>query len=289
LTAAASASTCPVCGSGLRGPTAGFRYDCPRCAYACARLRPAIGVEAGAIHEDARATALAGLRQRNFETVLNRLAACGADRGDLLEVGCAHGWFLDAARRRGYAVSGIEPDRAIAAHAARRGHRVVHGLFPRALPSDARFDVIVFNDVFEHLDDPRAALAVVHGALRPEGVVAINLPNSRGVFYRVAEVLRRLGWRGPHDRLWQVGFPSPHLSYFHPDALAHLAVDAGFAEADRQPLPSLMRQGLWHRLRYDAHASWASCAVIWLALSLTIPIVQRLPSDISLAIFRRAA
>jgi len=231
--------------------------------------------------------ALAPLRARNFEIVLDRLAACGAAGGQLLDVGCAHGWFLDAAHRRGYAASGIEPDRDVASKAVQRGHDVKHGLFPDVLSARARFDVVVFNDVFEHLPDPRAALHAIAEALRPGGLLAINLPNSRGAFYRLAEGLRRLGWRGAHDRLWQVGFPSPHLSYFHPDALARLASGFGFEEIERQALPSFVRQGLWQRLRYDPQASWISCAVTWLAVSLAAPVLQRLPSDISLTIFRR--
>ncbi|HEX6137905.1 MAG TPA: class I SAM-dependent methyltransferase, partial [Casimicrobiaceae bacterium] len=121
------------------------------------------------LREEQREAALEPLRRRNFETVLERLAACGAVRGELLDVGCAHGWFLDAARRRGYVASGIEPDAAIAAQAVRRGHTVTHGRFPQALPAGVRFDVIVFNDVFEHLPDPRGALGAVHAALRPGG------------------------------------------------------------------------------------------------------------------------
>lgn len=279
---------CPVCGSGLCGPTAGFRYDCPRCGYAGAQLRTAIAVEGeGALHEDQREAALAPLRQLNFETVLERIAACGAERGNLLEVGCAHGWFLDAARGRGYQVSGIEPDRVVAADAVRRGHAVAHGLFPDALPAGTQLDVIVFNDVFEHLPDPRTAMRAVHDALRPQGLVAINLPSSRGVFYRTAEALRCVGWRAPHDRMWQVGFPSPHLSYFHPDALARLAADCGLEEVDRQALPSILHRGMWRRLRYDPRASWITCAITWVAISLAIPVVRLLPADISLAIFRR--
>jgi SAM-dependent methyltransferase len=177
--------------------------------------------------------------------------------------------------------------RAGAEQAIRRGHAVAHGLFPDALPNGAQFDMIVFNDVFEHLPDPRSALRAVHAALRPNGLVAINLPSSRGVFYRTAEALRRLGWRAPHDRLWQVGFPSPHLSYFHPDALARLARDAGFGEVDRQALPSIAREGLWQRLRFDARAPWLSSAITWLAVSLALPLLRRMPADIALLIFRR--
>jgi SAM-dependent methyltransferase len=281
-------ASCPVCGGALRGPIARFRYDCPRCSYACADSQIATDGDASVrLREDRREAALAPLRARNFEIVLDRLAACGADGGRLLDVGCAHGWFMDAARRRGYVVSGVEPDRDVASKAVQRGHDVMHGLFPDVLPASAQFDVVVFNDVFEHLPDPRAALRSIAQAMRPGGLLAINLPSSRGAFYRLAEGLRRVGWRGPHDRLWQVGFPSPHLSYFHPDALARLASGSGFEEIERRALPSIARQGLWQRLRYDPQASWISCAVTWLAVSLAAPVLQRLPSDISLTIFRR--
>ena len=285
---AAAPARCPVCGGTLRGPVAGFRYDCPDCAYACARPHPVTAGEGAAeLHEERREAALAPLRARNFEIVLDRLAACGG-RGTLLEVGCAHGWFLDAARRRGYAASGIEPDAAVAAQAVQRGHHVVHGLFPDVLSPGDRFDVVVFNDVFEHLPDPRAAFRATARAVRAGGLLAINLPDSRGVFYRLAEALRRVGWRAPHERLWQVGFPSPHVSYFHPDALTRLASGFGFAEIDRRALPSIARQGLWQRLRYDPRASRLACAVTWLAVTLAVPAVRRLPSDISLTVFRRA-
>ena len=272
----------------MRGPVAGFRYDCPACGYACADLPVTIADAQGPLREDDRACALAALRRRNFETVLDRLAAALAPPPRaLLEVGCAHGWFLDAARARGYAVQGIEPDAPIGARAAARGHPVAIGYFPAALPAGARYDVVVFNDVFEHLPDPRAALRDVRAVLAPGGVVAINLPSGRGTLYRVAELLRKAGWRGPHDRLWQAGFPSPHLSYFHPDALARLARAEGFVEADRVELPSVTRDGLWSRLRYDARAGWAVRAATWLAVCTALPVLRRLPSDIVLQVFRR--
>jgi SAM-dependent methyltransferase len=287
MSGAGKARACAVCGAVLRGPVAGFRFDCPACGYACADLPVTIAALHGALREDDRAQALAALRARNFATVLDRLAACGAaPPRALLEVGCAHGWFLDAARARGYAAAGIEPDGPIGAQAAARGHPVSIGYFPAALAPGARYDVVAFNDVFEHLPDPRAALRDVRGALAPGGVLAINLPSSRGAIYRVANALRAAGWRGPHDRLWQVGFPSPHLSYFHPDALARLAAREGFAEVDRVELPSVVRAGLWQRLRYDAGAWLPVRAATYLAVSVALPVLAALPSDIVLQIFR---
>jgi len=278
---------CAVCEAALRGPVAGFRYDCPACGYACADLPVTIAAASGPLREDDRTQALATLRQRNFATVLDRIAATGArPPRSLLEVGCAHGWFLDAAHERGYAVQGIEPDAPIGAHAAAGGHRVAIGYFPAALTEGTRFDIVVFNDVFEHLPDPCAALRDVRGVLAPGGWLAINLPSSRGAIYRAANVLRAIGWSAPHDRLWQAGFPSPHLSYFHPDALARLARAEGFLEVERVELPSVLRDGLWQRLRYDERAGLLLRSATWLAVTLALPILRRLPSDITLQIFR---
>jgi SAM-dependent methyltransferase len=276
----------------MHGPTAGYRFDCPECGYACARLPVAISATAGdgALKEIERAEALAPLRQRNFEIVLDCIAAAGVRAGArLLEVGSGHGWFLDAAARRGHAVLGIEPDARVGGAAAARGHAVVCGFFPQALPADARFDVVVFNDAFEHLPDPRGALRAVRAVLARDGLLAINLPSSRGAFYRLADALRRIGWRKPHDRMWQVGFPSPHLSYFHPDALARLAARTGFRERDRRELPSVALQGLWQRLRYDPRASVMSSAMTWLAVATAIPLLRQLDSDIVLQIFAPTA
>lgn len=277
---------CPVCATPMRGPAGGFRYDCPACGHASATLPVAIVQGACALREDDREAALEPLRRRNFETVLDRLARLQPP-GRLLEVGCAHGWFLDAASRRGYRVHGLEPDAPIAAQALRRGHAVTTGFFPAALPADARYDAIVFNDVLEHLPDPAGALREVRNRLARGGLAAFNLPSSRGALYRIACALRALGWRAPHDRLWQVGFPSPHLSYFRPEGLARMAQAAGLREVDRVALPSFAREGLWQRLRYDARAGLLARSLSWLALTLALPLLRALPSDIVLAIFRR--
>lgn len=252
-----------------------------------------ISASAGETGEDEAAfdASLAAVRWRNFETVLDCLQPHLANRdAALLEVGCAYGWFLEAAARRGYRVHGIEPDGSRAARATARlapGALVWHGFFPDDIPAGGTFDAIVFNDVFEHLPDPCAAIAGVDRLLRPSGVVAVNLPSSRGVFYRVADILCRCRWRGPHDRMWQVGFPSPHLSYFHPDALARLFERHGFVETKRTTLHSFAVKGLWSRLRYNSQRSMAFSALAWTTIALFAPLLHRLPADISLQLFRR--
>ena len=269
---------------------AGWVLGCSGCGFLASTLRPNIGADAVArpIDEEDREGALAGLRRRNFERILDRLERLARPAGrTLLDVGCAHGWFLDAAARRGYAVHGLEPDRRIGTQAAKRGHDVTIGYFPADLPPGRRYDVVSFNDVFEHLPRPRSAMAECRRRLEPEGLLVLNVPNSRGVFFRLAALLSLIGLKAPYERMWQQGFASPHVSYFHPEALARLARREGLLEVYRGTLDSFEFNGLWQRLRYDRTSSILGSAATWVGIALTGPLLRRLPADISLQIFMR--
>src|SRR5262249_34058548 len=159
--------------------------------------------------------------------------------------------FLRAAAESGWSVLGIEPDPEMARLAASGGREVRRGMFPSALKPGERFDAISFNDVFEHLPDVDGALRACANALRPGGLLAINLPDARGPFYRLAHLLARAGVRGPLERLWQKGFASPHLSYFTAPLLRRLVTRHGFQPVHASSLPSVSLAGLWSRLRYD--------------------------------------
>lgn len=222
---------CLHCDSRLLGPRRGFWFECPHCGLLSSNLTPSMDVPAAmSIDEDHRHRALERLRRANFERILDAVDAVRPPRrATVLDVGCAHGWFLDAAARRGYVVSGVEPDASIAAQARARHPQVVTGFFPDALAPEERFDLISFHDVFEHLPDPAAALAACRARLNDGGLLIVNLPSSKGALFRIARALDRCGVHGPFDRLWQRGFPSPHLTYFHPDLLGAFVARAGFS------------------------------------------------------------
>jgi SAM-dependent methyltransferase len=286
-----TAPNCPVCGEPLRPGQRAWVLRCSRCGFLASTLSPSIGDPTSSIlREDARAEALRPLRDRNFSAILDRLAEHGARPGArLLEVGCAHGWFMDAAKARGYVVEGIEPDAAIAADPIARGHGVTHGFFPQDLASTDAFDVIVFNDVFEHLPDPAAALDACRERLAPDGLLVLNLPSSHGVFFRVAATLDRLGFAGPYRRMWQHGFPSPHLSYFSPSTLDRLAGAQGFDRVYQGALASIDTRGLWSRLRYGGTVSALKAAGTWAVVVLATPLLRVAPADIALHIYKPAS
>ncbi|MGO4222704.1 class I SAM-dependent methyltransferase [Lysobacter sp. TAF61] len=238
------------------------------------------------IDEDAREQALRPLRENNFDTLLDwtlqhlgqRDAKAGKPR--LLEVGCAHGWFIEKAARS-FDVIGIEPDAAVATRTLARGLPVRRGYFPGTLADGEMFDVIVFNDVLEHIPSVGEALRHCVRHLNPAGVVVVNAPDRRGALYRLSTWLVRLGMSGPFDRLWQKGLPSPHLYYFDSRSLASVARSAGLEVVASRRLPSLTARGLYSRIRCAGDVPVAKALLLAAGVLPLVPLLHALPSDIT--------
>lgn len=106
---------------------------------------------------------------RRFHTLL---PADGARR--ILDVGCGDGLLLDRLTPWGDA-EGIEPDATTLGPGA--AHRKIHlGPFDASFRPEAPFDLVLFLDVLEHLDDPVAALARARALLRPAGRIFVSVP-----------------------------------------------------------------------------------------------------------------
>ena len=279
---------CPICSARLASGLTDWHRVCAACGFEASTLEPCIDDRSrgGALDEALRETALRKLRVDNFERVLDRIVSLRPPDDGILEVGCAHGWFLEQCGERGIDAVGLEPDAEIADATLRRGLRVRKGAFPAALDPAERYGAIVFNDVFEHLTDPRDVLAACRRQLAPGGLLVINLPCATGFFYRLSKGMARAGLEASFERMWQKGFPSPHLSYFSQPGLAALCREGGFVEVSRERLPSVSIEGLWERLRFGGGTSWALDVLKWSAIVGARPLLRFLPPDISLQVFR---
>lgn len=281
------ARACAACAGPMRADVLPGTFRCPACGFLASDLPVRINA-AEAIDEAARARALKPIRDANFAQLLEACADLLPAGTRLLDVGCAHGWFLAAAAARGIAAEGLEPDRAMLAIARAAGLPAREGYFPDALPPDARFQAITFNDVFEHLPDPAAMARAVAGALAPGGIAIVNLPVAEGFIFRAARLLARCGLRGPLARMWQVGLPSPHLSYFTAPALERLFARAGLRLVRRGELAAIVTTGLHARIRYDRSVGPVRAAVLYAAALGARAVAGLLASDIQFFVFSRA-
>ena len=271
-------STCTVCGASLRRAKP-WLSACDACGFLASTLEPGPGTEM---------IGLEALRKANIAVCLDRLERHTPLTGKTaLDVGCSNGLFLEAARARGAIVRGIEPEAVHVAASRAKGLTVDHGFFPADLGDRGPYDIVAFNDVFEHLPSPDIAIGEVERLLKPGGSAMINLPSRNGILYRVATMLDAAGMPGPFERLWQKGFPSPHVSYFSPDTLRKLVErHSGLRQTDAFPLQSFRRDRLWERVAFSTKglAAYPVYAGLW-GLSFVMPL---LPADLHVGVFRKA-
>jgi SAM-dependent methyltransferase len=260
------------------------------CGYEGSDLAPTINVASAhlSIDEASRESGLHDLRVHNFAELLVQIRRAQPNGGRLLEVGCAHGWFLELAKDA-FDVCGIEPDERIFREAAAMGLPVRAGYFPDALAAGETYDVIVFNDVFEHIPAIDDILSSCHSHLERDGLIVLNLPSSDGIFYRLARVLCRIGACGTFDRLWQAGLPSPHVHYFNPMNLRTLLRKHGFAPEAEGTLATLLLKGLYARIAYTGKYKPPARALLFAGIASTLPLLTILPRDIIYSIARKSA
>jgi SAM-dependent methyltransferase len=238
------------------------------------------------IDEDARERALRGIRLSNFQQLLTECADLLPSGARLLDIGCAHGWFMEAAKACGITCVGIEPDLEMQHRARSGGHNVIAGLFPDAMPDRARFNAITFNDVFEHLPDVNGIAHILPDYLEPGGVVIVNLPVADGLIFRMARLAARFGLRNLLARMWQAGLPSPHLSYFTGMTLRRLFEAAGFSCVRHGQLQSLSSDGLYDRIRYDRTIGPIKATALYVIARAAGAVKGVFPSDIQYFVFR---
>jgi SAM-dependent methyltransferase len=143
----------------------------------------------------------------------------GRASGELLDVGCSGGLLIEHAAARGWRAWGIEPSALAVAECRRLGLDVREGRY-QDVELDEAVDVIHAKLVLEHLHDPRAFVAWAHRALRPGGVLTLQVPNEFNALQLAARAALGL-------EPWWVG-PPFHLNYFAFASLERLLAAGGF-------------------------------------------------------------
>lgn len=137
--------------------------------------------------------------------------------GSVFEMGCGNGTMLDALRRWGWQAIGSERTEAAARIARDQfGLTVVAGGI-EAVDPGLSFDLILLNQVLEHLEHPGAAIDQLSGRLKPGGRLIINVPNF-------ASWQAKFGGAG-----WFHLDPPRHLHHFSLSGLTALTARHGLA------------------------------------------------------------
>ncbi|MBI4662353.1 MAG: class I SAM-dependent methyltransferase [Verrucomicrobia bacterium] len=152
----------------------------------------------------------------------------------VLEIGSATGFLLEALRREGASVTGVEPGPEYRAYACERGLQTYASMAEVSLET---FDLILAYYVLEHLRDPVGYLKDLRRRLAPGGAVALEVPNVEDAlawFYQLAAF----------DRFyWQ----KAHYFYYSRMTLRAVLERAGFARVSIFPV---------QRYDFSNHLHW---------------------------------
>jgi 2-polyprenyl-3-methyl-5-hydroxy-6-metoxy-1,4-benzoquinol methylase len=118
---------------------------------------------------------------RDYRDQLRQILPLLPAKGRLLEIGCANGFFLEAALQLGFDdVRGVEPS----ADAVRKAHphirpKIINAVFNPDLFPKSSFDIVCCFQVLDHLLDPKAVLHGAHALLREGGILLLINHNIR--------------------------------------------------------------------------------------------------------------
>ena len=160
------------------------------------------------------------LKMSSFGKLLTKIRTDIPPGGRLLDVGCATGYFLEAAREMGFEPFGVElSDYGAEVCRSKFGAGRIHaGSLETAVFKDCpenRVDAIIMSDLLEHVSDPPATLRTARRWLPRGGRLLITTPDIGSWSHRV------------FGRHW-LHYKPEHLFYFGTKSLGRLLAGAGF-------------------------------------------------------------
>ncbi|MFT6042506.1 MAG: 2-polyprenyl-3-methyl-5-hydroxy-6-metoxy-1,4-benzoquinol methylase [Gammaproteobacteria bacterium] len=158
-------------------------------------------------------------RQRQKMDVWLKHLSPKRTQGELLEIGCGQGIFLQYAQEAGWKVQGVDVLGPVVEVAReQRGLNVFHGELAEANFETNSFDACFLSEVIEHIVDPIELMSEIHRVLRPGGVAVLGTGNACSWSAK---------FRGPKWRYYRFG-GHLHIRYFGPNNAKYLSEKAGF-------------------------------------------------------------
>lgn len=149
-------------------------------------------------------------------------------KGKALEAGSSTGLLLSLLKDKGWEVLGIEPSQSGASVAIEHGVPTLNTTFELVNLPQRSFDLIIFNHVLEHMENPVLILRKAHKILRKDGLSLIDVPNFASLSARLS---------GP---TWRYILPREHRWHFTPTSLFLLLEKSGF-----MPVYWEAHSGIW--------------------------------------------
>lgn len=236
---------CPVCAGTSFSPFLSCKdylvsdktfaiQSCDQCGFRMTNPRPdaaSIGQyyksDAYISHNDSGGgiidTVYKGVRSYTLRSKLALINSLAKRPGNLLDVGCGTGSFLETCQAAGWTISGMEPD-----DDARRiaSEKLKTPIAERLTDVSAnKYDVITLWHVLEHIADLESTITRFHQLLSDSGSLLIAVPNSDSYDAKV------------FGQYWAAYDVPRHLHHFTPTTIKPLFAKNGFTLMAQKPMP----------------------------------------------------
>lgn len=106
--------------------------------------------------------------------------------GNILDIGCSAGLFLDVCKMAGWNTYGVELNTKEAEYAKGKSHTVYNELI-ESVPFDTKFDAVTLWDVFEHLKNGAYYLKHISSLLADGGVIFMQIPSADSLAAKILQ------------------------------------------------------------------------------------------------------
>jgi 2-polyprenyl-3-methyl-5-hydroxy-6-metoxy-1,4-benzoquinol methylase len=135
---------------------------------------------------------------------------------NILDIGCGDGYFLEAAKKRGWNVYGTEFTDAAITVCSQKGILMHEGILNPDNYNNVEFDVITSFEVIEHINNPQTEIKSIKKILRSGGLFYLTTPN----FNSISRTILKGKWN-------VIEYPE-HLSYYTHKTINKLMTSDGF-------------------------------------------------------------
>ena len=271
---------CTICNSDLKKIN-NYVFKCKNCSFLKSNLKSGYGREIEGIEE---------LRRKNFKQIIKVLKSIdNLGKLKILEIGSGNGLFIEECKASSIDISGSEADDEQVSLLKKKFSNIFQISLPLQKVDNIKFDkydFIVFNDVFEHLENLDKVINQLNFFLNDNGKILINLPSSDGIVFKFANLLNSIGINDLYDRLWQKNLSSPHLSYFNNSNLKLLFQKHGYDLIYNNYLNTVSNSGNYKRLNSTINNKLV-CYTLTYFINIFFYLQKILPKDIIFHIYAK--